>query len=229
MGGEREDRRARFGDDVKSPGKALLREGRNRRSSTQSSAYTTTDTSPPEQPIVTRATPRRNVRKIGTRGYTPARRIRQTPKPIPLEDQDTEMDDSGEEEIEATPLVQRLRSRSNRSSFVKEQSSEVEADAEDDDGDEVEAESEASPGPSSRLRSRDQRTDSGVSNESARRLPGRGRKRKARQEIQDGESDTGEDDDMVVDPDEVNGDEEGLLEDGEDEDAVMSEDGEFNL
>lgn len=202
MGGDRDGRKARFGDDVKSPAAALAKYAfslfgssfaadvhrrRTRRSSTASSAYTTTDTSPPAAPI-TRQTPRRTRRPAEPRGFTPARRLQQTTKVTfdgKTSSADDERDDGEEtgrstddEAMEPTPLIRRLRPRRDRLSFVKEPSAELEADGEEED---EEAEIE-SPGPS-RIRRRDSKPSSDMS---LRSLPNRGAKAKALEALQGG-------------------------------------------
>jgi hypothetical protein len=206
MGGDRDGRKARFGDDVKSPAAALakyalnlfelsfsadVQRRRTRRSSTTSSAYTTTDTSPPADPIP-RQTPRRTRRPAEPRGFTPARRLQQTTKVTfdgKTSSADDERDDGEEtgrstddEAMEPTPLIRRLRPRRDRLSFVQDPSAELEADGEEED---EEAEIE-SPGPS-RIRRRDSKPSSDMSLRlESRSLPSRGAKAKALEALHDG-------------------------------------------
>lgn len=189
---------------------------RPRRLSTHSSAYTTTDFSPPEDPPRPRQTPYRIKRPARPRGLTPTRRLQSKARsnsdlrnsrtlPVaPIEDQDVEdenedqvdEDDERDEEdemaesddgTEETPLARRLRSRTQRGR-AEEVDSELDEDGED--GDE---ESLASPGPSSRLRSRDARIDSDVSmsmeRKHSRSLSSRGRKGRVLRPDSDGDSD----------------------------------------
>ena len=114
-----------------------------------------------------------------------------------------------DEEVDPTPLVQRLRPRT-RSSLIVPVHDEVEGDAED------EADDDASPGPSSRTRARD-RTNSDASMLSlgeSRTLPARAARTKAKGALKDVESDDDGMDldstangDIVDEPEEVDEDE----------------------
>ncbi|WWD06627.1 hypothetical protein V865_004720 [Kwoniella europaea PYCC6329] len=217
MGEDKGDKKARFGDDVKSPGKGLL-DRRTRRSSTLSSAYTTTDTSQDGDSLPPRQTPHRIKRQSGNHGYTPRQTRKSKSKSTParkLVDGDrskiTQDADEETEDDEPTPLVNRLRSR-GRASYIKEMSSEVEADDEENENehdadnatvqgeDTEESDEENSPAPSRNLRSRDKLIDSDVSmvsSKKGRSLPSRGAKKKAIEALKGGESDT----EMEVDED----------------------------
>ena len=163
------DRRARFGDDVKSPAHALRPAAtRTRRSSTLSSVYTTTDASPDDSPITIRGRPKRM-----SRGFTPRRPKRNMRRTSIIEI----LDSSDESSIEPTPLVARLRSRSTR--VVSADHSEHEADVED----------EESPQPRRQLRSRDRNIA----------LPERGAKMRAMENLKDASDTESSVDAMSVD------------------------------
>ncbi|WVW79217.1 hypothetical protein I302_101183 [Kwoniella bestiolae CBS 10118] len=220
MGEDKGDKKARFGDDVKSPAKGLI-DRRTRRSSTLSSAYTTTDTSQDGDSLQSRQTPRRIKKQPGNRGFTPRQTQRSKSKSTParrlVNGNGTKVVDDADEETEddePTPLVNRLRPRGGRASYVKEMSSEVEADDEENEDEhdaetvtvqeeETEEEDEDdSPAPPRNLRSRDKLIDSDISmvnSKKGRALPSRGAKKKAIEALRGGESDT----EMEVDEDVV--------------------------
>ncbi|WWC73207.1 uncharacterized protein I206_107173 [Kwoniella pini CBS 10737] len=232
MGDDKVDKKARFGDDVKSPAKGLI-ERRTRRSSTLSSAYTTTDTSQDGNSPPPRQTSQRIRKQAVPRGFTPARQslktktITNTKKRLvnghaQEQANTTEEVEEESEDDEPTPLVNRLRPR-GRSSYIKEMSSEIEADDEENEDEdtmtmqETDEQEENSPGPSRRLRSRDKLIDSDItmistSKNNRKSLPARGAKRKAIEALKGGESDTEIEMDMDVDGDTVLSPEE--IEDG---------------
>ncbi|KAL7421198.1 hypothetical protein Q5752_004083 [Cryptotrichosporon argae] len=208
--GNGDERRARFSDSAKSPAKALLT--RNKRpASMSSSAYTTTDESAEEQP---RPTPRRN--KIN--GITPTRPRRGSAPKVLFETPPGQVsgaavaDDDDDAVDEPTPLVKRLRprtqSRSGQGDFARATSSERDAD---DEGEQDDADD--SPGPSSRTRSRGRErsasnasassgksggSESGRSARSGRSSrPQRDAKRKAAKAIRGEAKDDAEDVDMA--------------------------------
>ncbi|WVR09155.1 hypothetical protein IAU60_006217 [Kwoniella sp. DSM 27419] len=229
MNADNGDKKARFGEHVESPGKALT-DHRTRRSSTLSSAYTTTDVSNAEDTAPPRQTPRRPRRQAVARGSIASRRTRSTKSGHSADRKNTDghanVDDDREDESEdgeETPLVQRLRPRGTGGSFVGEASSEVDADDEDNeteadadvatsvDDDEVnddEDDGDGSPAPLRQLRSRDTVLDSDVSinssNKSAvRSLPTRGAKKKALRALKADASDSEVDVEMADDATEV--------------------------
>nr|XP_019047937.1 TKL protein kinase [Kwoniella bestiolae CBS 10118]OCF26867.1 TKL protein kinase [Kwoniella bestiolae CBS 10118] len=166
-------------------------------------------------------TPRRIKKQPGNRGFTPRQTQRSKSKSTParrlVNGNGTKVVDDADEETEddePTPLVNRLRPRGGRASYVKEMSSEVEADDEENEDEhdaetvtvqeeETEEEDEDdSPAPPRNLRSRDKLIDSDISmvnSKKGRALPSRGAKKKAIEALRGGESDT----EMEVDEDVV--------------------------
>ncbi|OCF72595.1 TKL protein kinase [Kwoniella mangroviensis CBS 8886] len=155
---------------------------------------------------------RKSMAKNGFRGRSKSMGEDKGDKKARFGDDITRDADEETEDDEPTPLVNRLRSRGGRASYIKETSSEVEADDEENEnehdadnstvqGEDTEgSEEENSPAPSRNLRSRDKLIDSDVSmvsSKKGRSLPSRGAKKKAIEALKGGESDT----EMEVDED----------------------------
>ncbi|ORY26231.1 hypothetical protein BCR39DRAFT_541526 [Naematelia encephala] len=191
-----DERKARFGDEVKSPANGLLRARRGSRSSVGSSAYTTTDTSPPTTSPVIRQTPRRRRQSASERQASLARKTRKAK--LDHNGGDEEDDEAHSDEVDPTPLVRRLRSRGNlSSSFVKDTESELEADGEEEDEEDEEDEvDESQASPQSRS---NRRVPSG---KPLINRPERGAKKKAIEALKNGESDDDDIEDNEMDIDE---------------------------
>ncbi|WVQ75409.1 hypothetical protein IAR50_005030 [Cryptococcus sp. DSM 104548] len=210
LGGE-EGRRARFQDDLRSP--------QSQPFTRRSSSYTT------ESPSSSHITPRRNLQKRPTKSDLRAKRVRaqlatkRTNVAAP-DGGDSELTElSSEEEkgdVQATPLVKRLRPRGDGRANMREPSTDVTdfEDEVDNTADEADAEAtEAEPdnlpsrgrknkaSQSSRFLAADEDVAMEVpsSRKSGKSMPTRGAKKKAIEAIKGGESDS--DDGMEVDED----------------------------